>query len=150
MGIPAEPPLDGVRARYGSRGVGAASGRRKNEKGGGQRGAAAIRVWIAKLSTVREYSLHSPQGCRLFHKSFAISSAQRSLAKISLSAETQPTRSAKCFRLRERQGQRDLCSVQMGMGLPSAERWTVHLMLSIWEHGQHSTLEQQNDPQAWG
>lgn len=54
MGIPAEPPLDGVRARYGSRGVGAASGRRKNEKGGGQRGAPAIRVWIAKLSTVRE------------------------------------------------------------------------------------------------
>lgn len=43
MGIPAEPSLDGVRARYGSHGVRAASGRRKNEMGGEHREAPVMR-----------------------------------------------------------------------------------------------------------
>lgn len=88
-------------------------------------------------------SLHSRQGCRLSNKSFAISSDQRSLAKISLSAETELTRSAKCFGLHERQGQHDLYCVQMEMVLSSAEKWAARLMLPTWVRGQRITLEQQ-------
>lgn len=87
--------------------------------------------------------LHSLQGCRLSNKSFAISSAQCSLAETSLSAETELTRSAKCFGLHERQGQHDLNCVQMEMDLSSAEKWAAHSMLPVWLHGQHSALEQQ-------
>lgn len=109
----------------------------------GSRERPLLSEGILQSSLLHVSSLHSPQGCRLSNKSFAISSAQRSLAKISLSAETQLTRSAKRFGLRERQGQHDLDCVQIGMDLSSAEKWTVHLMLPTWVHGQHSTLQQQ-------
>lgn len=77
---------------------------------------------VLQSSVLYVSSLHSRQGCRLSNKSFAISSARCSLAKTSLSAETELTRSAKCFGLHERQGQHDLNCVLMEMDLSSVEK----------------------------
>lgn len=112
-------------------------------KGKGSRERLLLSEGALQSSLLYVRSLHSHQGCRLSNKSFAISSAQRSLAKISLSAETELTRSAKCFGLRERQGQHDLYCVQTEMALSAADKWTTRLMLPTWVHGQSSTLEQQ-------
>lgn len=132
-GDPCRTPLDLERTRCNCFSVGAAVPQEKEWKGRGTLQSSALYV----------SSLHSRQGCRLSHKSFAISSAQCSLAETSLSAETELTRSAKCFGLHERQGQHDLNCVQMEMDLSSAEKWAAYSMLPIRLHDQHLTLEQQ-------
>lgn len=141
MGDPCRAPFGLGEGQVWQSRCGAASGRRMESKGSRER--PLLPQGALQSSILHVSSLHSPQACRLSNKSFAISSAQRSLAKISLSAETQLTRSAKCFRLHERQGQHDLYCVQMGMDRSSAEKWTAHLMLPTWVHAQHSPLEQQ-------
>lgn len=145
MGIPAEHLWiwrgPGVTVLVGLRFCVPQGGERITRKWGRER--LLLPMDALQSSVLYASSPHSRQGCRLSNKSFAISSARCSLAKTSLSAKTELTRSAKCFGLHERQGQHDLNCVLMEMDLSSVEKWAAHWMLPIWLQDQHSTLVQQ-------
>lgn len=125
MGIPAEHLWERAWRNCLSVGAGVPQGgERMERKWGTER--LLLPTGALQTSVLCVSSLHSRWGCRLSNKSFAISSAQCSLAKTSLSAEAKLTHSAKCSGLHEHQGQHDLNCVQTEMGLSSMEKWTAH------------------------